>query len=239
MECRSSCGCTISQWKCCRAGGCDRRGGGKWRAGGDHSAGRPGTDGKISGSEQASGSGDHAGKGASFGKKFGAYIYDSEKSAKKLARAVLEEKKDASVALYASDVSAKETANCLDILEKELEDGGCTVIRRQYRQGFEIEGEVVVAADPYTFSQIVNLQKIPDRLYGIGCSNKMLTLLEEGKVCAAVICNEYDKGYLSVEAAMKSIQNGTRQRTVKMEQVLVRQENLYDKEYEALLFPIS
>ena len=38
---------------------------------------------------------------------------------------------------------------------------------------------------------------------------------------------------------MKSIQNGTRQRTVKMEQVLVRQENLYDKEYEALLFPIS
>ena len=49
----------------------------------------------------------------------------------------------------------------------------------------------------------------------------------------------YDKGYLSVEAAMKSIQNGTRQRTVKMEQVLVRQENLYDKEYEALLFPIS
>jgi len=44
-------GCTISQWKCCRAGGCDRRGGGKWRAGGDHSAGRPGTDGKISGSE--------------------------------------------------------------------------------------------------------------------------------------------------------------------------------------------
>lgn len=172
-------------------------------------------------------------------KKFGAYIYDSEKSAKKLARAVLEEKKDASVALYASDVSAKETANCLDILEKELEDGGCTVIRRQYRQGFEIEGEVIVAADPYTFSQIVNLQKIPDRLYGIGCSNKMLTLLEEGKVCAAVICNEYDKGYLSVEAAMKSIQNGTRQRTVKMEQVLVRQENLYDKEYEALLFPIS
>lgn len=69
-------------------------------------------------------------------KKFGAYICDSEKSAKKLARAVLEEKKDASVALYASDVSAKETANCLDILEKELEDGGCTVIRRQYRQGF-------------------------------------------------------------------------------------------------------
>ena len=55
------------------------------------------------------------------------------------------------------------------------------MIRRQYRQGFEIEGEVVVAADPYTFSQIVNLQKIPDRLYGIGCSNKMLTLLEEGK----------------------------------------------------------
>ena len=79
-------------------------------------------------------------------------------------------------------------------------------------------------------------RKFPTRLYGIGCSNKMLTLLEEGKVCAAVICNEYDKGYLSVEAAMKSIQNGTRQRTVKMEQVLVRQENLYDKEYEALLF---
>lgn len=173
-------------------------------------------------------------------KKSGAYIYDSENAAKKLARAVLEEEKEGEkVVLYASDAAAKETANCLEILEKELEDGGCSVVRRQYRRGFEPEGEVVVAADPYTFSQLVNLQEVPDRLYGIGFSNKMLALLEEGNVRAAVVCSEYDKGYLSVEAAMKSIQNGTKQRTVKMEQVLVRQEDLYDKEYEALLFPVS
>lgn len=172
-------------------------------------------------------------------KQYGAYSYDSEDAAEKLARAVLEEAKGKTVTLYATDASAKETANCLEILEQELEDGGCVAVRRQYRPGVTVEEDLVVAADPYTFSQIVNLPKLPKQLYGIGFSNKMLTLLETGEVHAAVVGSEYDKGYLSVEAAMKSIRKGTSQGTVKMEQVLVRPENIYEKEYEALLFPVS
>lgn len=172
-------------------------------------------------------------------KQYGAYTYDSEDAARKLARAVLEDTEEKTVTLYAVDASAKETANCLAVLEKELEDGGCQVVRRQYRPGSAVEEDLVVAADPYTFSQIVNLPRLPGQIYGIGFSNKMLTLLETGNVRAAVVGNEYDKGYLSVEAAMKSIRKGTGQGTVKMEQVLVRPENMYEKEYEALLFPVS
>ena len=172
-------------------------------------------------------------------KQYGAYCYDSEDAAKKLAQAVLEEAEKKTVAIYASDDSAKETTNSLAILEQELEEGGCQVVRRWYRPGAVVGEELVVAADPYTFSQIVHLSELPEQIYGIGFSNQMLALLETGKVRAAVVGNEYDKGYLSVEAAMKSIRNGTGQGTVKMEQVLVKPENIYEKGYEALLFPVS
>lgn len=78
-----------------------------------------------------------------------------------------------------------------------------------------------------------------DDLYGNGCNSNILGRLEEGKLKAITVTNDYDMGYLSIELAVKRLKNQYIERTEEIEHYFIRSDEMYEGQYEMVLFPIS
>lgn len=81
-----------------------------------------------------------------------------------------------------------------------------------------------------------NFETMP-KVYGTGYSQKAIYYLDKGFVTKLVLTNEFNLGYLAVEsAATKQSPRGLKY--PRMEIYVVDQNNLYDEDFQKILFPI-
>lgn len=154
-------------------------------------------------------------------------------------------------------VSAPGDRSDLDEIYEGLSNallGSGLALRREYAlhdddvsallSGFQPEnGEVIAALDPLTMqafaTEVRLLEESKQALYGVGCTNSIIRGLEEGAIRAVSVSNGYDAGYLSVKTAVELLERTKSAGTGQLvNNVLVRRENIYDKEIVMMLFPI-
>lgn len=75
-------------------------------------------------------------------------------------------------------------------------------------------------------------------LYGIGGSSQITYSVDEGAVAAIVCQNEFTIGYKGAEKLAKMLTKSRKEISQKADYYLITPENLYDEEYQGLLFPI-
>lgn len=76
-------------------------------------------------------------------------------------------------------------------------------------------------------------------LYGIGCSEKNVYYVDQGKIRVLVVVNEYNMGYLSLEQLVKQI--SFRSNTpvqLNTNYLIIDRENMYEEENQKQLFPL-
>lgn len=101
---------------------------------------------------------------------------------------------------------------------------------------------VVAATDADTLLAIseeleaVNVNNLT--LYGVGWSGGLLRHVESGSISHVGVYSDYDMGYLSVEAAIRSLTGEPVAKQYRVGQALIAQADIHSKAYEMMLFPI-
>lgn len=76
-------------------------------------------------------------------------------------------------------------------------------------------------------------------IYGVGCSEKVVYYLDKGVISTLVVPNEFNMGYLSMEAIAKQLQyHLSKAENSQVDYVVINQEKLYEEENQKVLFPI-
>lgn len=76
-------------------------------------------------------------------------------------------------------------------------------------------------------------------LYGVGWSSSLQRYLDNGTMAAVGVYNDYDRGYLSMETAVKFLRGEQIETRYTVGQALIAAGDVHSKEYEMLLFPIG
>lgn len=76
-------------------------------------------------------------------------------------------------------------------------------------------------------------------IYGIGCTMGSLRQMERGRINGAVVRNRYDEGYRSVYYAVMAAEKNQKHEDIEMESFYIESKDLYDPQYEKLLYPIE
>ena len=74
------------------------------------------------------------------------------------------------------------------------------------------------------------------RIYGVGRTNTVVSLLEQKIISAIAVDNEFNIGYLSIKTAVDSINKKTDGNT-NVNFIIVNSTNMYESESERMLFP--
>ena len=113
------------------------------------------------------------------------------------------------------------------LLETELAEGG-------------IKGVVVFEASALEeASACFSFLETPPLLYGMGSTTGVIAGLERGTITAAVAQNDFSAGYLAVEQAAALARGRPVKDRGELTFFTVRKENLYEPEYQKLLFPMT
>ena len=75
------------------------------------------------------------------------------------------------------------------------------------------------------------------KIYGIGNTDSIVAALDKGQIEKLVFQNEFNIGYLSVEAIVDKIKGSKKERK-EIDIYCVGKENMHETQYERLLFPI-
>lgn len=75
--------------------------------------------------------------------------------------------------------------------------------------------------------------------YGFGSNLQVLYYLDSGVIDGIVVTNDFIKGYLSIQKAVEAIQNSGIHETVRTDHFYIEKEDLRNKEYQKLLYPID
>lgn len=101
---------------------------------------------------------------------------------------------------------------------------------------------VLVGCDAKTVEILIDVfgKELQERiwLYGNQSTNKILHHMEENYVKAITVKNDYNSGYLSVEKIVSNLKK-KKSGSVLLEYYVIRNNEIYNEEYEAVLFPIS
>ena len=100
--------------------------------------------------------------------------------------------------------------------------------------------DVVVALNKESLQALGEISKDvvgTKKVYGIGNAASIVTALDKGKIEKLVFQNEFNIGYLSVEALVKEM-DGIQSKTGEIDFYCVGKGNVHEKQYERLLFPI-
>lgn len=106
------------------------------------------------------------------------------------------------------------------------------------------KGKIWVALDTESLETLgkakKDLQKsdipIESPLYGVGRSNAIVSLLEDGVISAIGVENEYGIGYLGMKMAVDRL-NQIQNENIKVNYVISDRSNMYETENEYMLFP--
>jgi ribose transport system substrate-binding protein len=102
---------------------------------------------------------------------------------------------------------------------------------------------IYVAMDGETLEAVAKAKKdlskstaIGAKIYGVGRTNNVVSLLEEKVISAIAVDNEYNIGYLCIKSAVDSIQ-GKSDGNTNVNFIIVNNTNMYESESERMLFP--
>lgn len=90
-----------------------------------------------------------------------------------------------------------------------------------------------------TCAALIQDQENAPLLYGTGSTDLILSHLEQGDITMVIAQNEFAMGYLAVETLVNAIYSAPPSIITPMDFFLVRQENMYDTDYQKLLFPVA
>ncbi|MCR5734161.1 MAG: substrate-binding domain-containing protein [Lachnospiraceae bacterium] len=150
---------------------------------------------------------------------------------------------------YTSKEAVKERTDSL-LLHEDLSDAVCYNINID---GKDEDGlyemldsnpvDVMIAMGSYETQKAIDY--ITDngleqtvKLYGAGYSEKSIYYLDMGVVTFLCLTNEFNRGYLCVEAAYSQLKHGNIVQKTVSEVYAVNRENMYDEEYQKVLFPV-
>lgn len=108
-----------------------------------------------------------------------------------------------------------------------------------------LAGEDVRAAIAFEASELeraaaaVSRLERPPLLYGAGSTAVIAAGLEQGRITSAVAQNAFSAGYLAVEAAARLARREAAEPLELLPFFTVRRENMYEPEYQKLLFPVT
>ncbi len=108
------------------------------------------------------------------------------------------------------------------------------------------ERAAVIALDRKSLSETADILKTNSSyrnhlwgVYGIGCTTSLLNSMDAGLIDGLVTYNQYLAGYLSVQKAVEAISLPGWKETVSMELYYITRENMRDKRYEKMLYPME
>lgn len=94
-----------------------------------------------------------------------------------------------------------------------------------------------VALDQLILEQAAQVTSPTVQLYGMGSSNLIAAALEEDRIEATVVKNDFSTGYMAMIAVTGGLKSEPNSQTRLVEYRVVDRNNMYDKEIEKLLFP--
>lgn len=99
--------------------------------------------------------------------------------------------------------------------------------------------DVVICLDDSLCNQLIEHKSIHDvEIYAMGSSSYLINALEEDKITALLVQDEYSIGYLSVKNAVQAIKNHKNVSFSNVKYAIVDKEHMYESSNERLLFPI-
>lgn len=105
--------------------------------------------------------------------------------------------------------------------------------------------EIIVALDNQSVENMVDYLQSESitgsmpRIYGVGCSEKAVYYLDQGQIQTLVVPNEFNMGYLSMEALAKQLKYRLAEaKGSQVDYLVVNKENLYEDENQKILFPL-
>ncbi len=100
----------------------------------------------------------------------------------------------------------------------------------------------IVALDNDTLEEAAALlkdEKQKPQLYGVGCSDKSIYYLDNGKIAGMIVPNEYTMGYLSLSKVAMYLNDHLYKITDStVDYFTITKENLYSTENQKMIFPI-
>jgi len=126
----------------------------------------------------------------------------------------------------------------VSLVQLQSLDDAQTLVEGLMAQG----GNVVVAPELSTLEALAkSIDAQPDRLplYGVGWSGNIWHAVENGVIKATVACNDYNGGYLALQALTARLEGTSgSEESCEIPYAVVNKENLYSDEIETMLFPI-
>ncbi len=90
-------------------------------------------------------------------------------------------------------------------------------------------------------AKAIDEQQASDRVFVVGFDNAVreLAYLEEGVIKATVVQRPYNMGYLSIKTAVEYLKGEKVDTFLDTDSILITKENMFKREYQELLFPVS
>ena len=88
-------------------------------------------------------------------------------------------------------------------------------------------------------AEVMSRLEHPPLLYGAGSTAAIAAGLEQGRITSAVAQNAFSTGYLAVETAARLARREAVEPLEPLPFFTVRRENMYEPEYQKLLFPVT
>ena len=176
---------------------------------------------------------------------------DNEELGRALAQVVLEDWTQGVVLLLDTGGSSTGVSQRLQAAKAELEENGVPVESRIASPGalphvlsplVEETGAVqIMAFESAATEQAVYAKEngtLPQPLYGVGISARVIAVLERGDVAAVAAVSDYAAGYVAAESAIH-LARGEAADAEQLPFFVVRGEDIYDPENQKLLFPVT
>ena len=167
----------------------------------------------------------------------------------KLAERVLAYRQDNSPVylLYSNPKSLSLTQRAAGISDAFQEDGltvfqqvlppELPLLQQELARMAQEQPGIWIALEPLILEQAAQLAHPSVMLYGMGSSNLIASGLEEGRIEATVVKNDFSEGYLAMGLVVGNRKNTTVPQNPLVEFQVVDCNNMYDREIQKLLFP--
>lgn len=152
------------------------------------------------------------------------------------------------------DFKERETIT-IGLLKKEMNRDSVQLRYRGFIEGITERIKIQIIENPQDYAKVdayvalhkKDLEELTEELdrfgkrtpvYGIGNTPFIVAALEEGKITKLIFQNEFNMGYLSIEALYHRIQGATGENIREIETFIVGTKDVYGTKFERLLFPI-
>lgn len=176
---------------------------------------------------------------------------DNDALGRALAQAVLDDGRDGCILLLDSSPDSAGVTARLEGARQTLEEAGVSVRVRSLELGSpayrlrdllkQPDLAAVMVFEPALTEQAAALKEslgLSVPLYGVGVSANGAAWLERGTISAAAAWSDFAAGYLAVEGAV-ALSRGEKYQMEQLPFFIVRGEDIYEPEYQKLLFPVT